>query len=45
MAGALRGMEGCVEERMGKLLVLLRLDFIGQSAGVRVDAADLEIID
>lgn len=44
-AGALRGMEGYVEERMGKLLVLLRLDFIGQSAGVRVDAADLEVID
>lgn len=44
-AGALRGMEGYVEERQGKILVLLRLDFIGQSAGVRVDASDLEVID
>lgn len=44
-AGALRGMEGYVEERMGKLLVLLRLDFIGQSAGIRVEATELEVID
>src|SRR5688500_4150189 len=44
-AGALRGLEGYVEERVGKVLVLLRLDFIGQSAGVRVDAVDLEVID
>jgi transcription antitermination factor NusG len=43
-AGALRGMEGDVEERQGKLLVLLRLDFISQSAAVRVDASDLELI-
>lgn len=45
ISGALRGMEGCVEERQGKLLVLLRLDFISQSAAVRVDASDLELID
>lgn len=44
-AGALRGMEGNVEERMGKLLVLLRLDFIGQAAAVRVDASDVEVIE
>lgn len=44
-SGALRGMEGYVEERMGKLLVLLRLEFIGQAAAVRVDASDLELID
>jgi transcriptional antiterminator RfaH len=44
-AGALRGMEGYVEDRQGKVLVLLRLDFIGQSAGVKVDAGDLEVID
>jgi transcriptional antiterminator RfaH len=44
-AGPLRGMEGYVEERHGKLLVLLRLDFIGQSAGVKVDVGDLEVID
>jgi transcription antitermination factor NusG len=43
--GPLRGMEGFVEERQGKLLVLLRLDFIGKSAGVKVDATDLEVID
>src|SRR5688572_2009268 len=44
-SGALRGMEGYVEERMGKMLVLLRLEFIGQAAAVRVDASDLELID
>jgi transcription antitermination factor NusG len=44
-AGALRGMEGNVEERMGKLLVLLRLDFIGQAAAVRVDASDVDLLD
>jgi transcription antitermination factor NusG len=44
-SGPLRGMEGYVEERQGKVLVLLRLDFIGKSAGVRVDATDLEVID
>ena len=43
-SGALRGMEGYVEERQGKFLVLLRLDFIARAAGVKVDAADLEII-
>lgn len=45
ISGALRGMEGYVEERQGKLLVLLRLDFISQAAAVRVDASDLELID
>jgi transcription antitermination factor NusG len=44
-SGALRGMEGYVEERQGKLLVLLRLDFIARSAGVKVDATELEVID
>ena len=45
IAGALRGMEGYVEERHGRLLVLLRLDFIRQAAAVRVDASDLALID
>ncbi len=44
MAGPLRGMEGDVEERQGKVLVLLRLDFIGKSAAIRVEATDLEVI-
>ncbi len=44
-SGVLRGMEGYVEERQGKFVVLLRLDFIAQSAGVKVDAADLEVTD
>lgn len=44
-SGALRGMEGFVEERQGRVLVVLRLDFIAQSAGVKVDASDLEVID
>jgi transcription antitermination factor NusG len=45
ISGALRGMEGYVEERQGKILVLLRLDFIRQAAAVRVDATDLKLID
>jgi transcriptional antiterminator RfaH len=44
-AGPLRGMEGYVEERQGRFLVLLRLDFIAQSAGVKVEAGELEVID
>lgn len=44
-SGSLRGMEGFVEERQGKSLVLLRLDFIAQCAAVKVDACDLEVID
>lgn len=43
-AGALRGMEAWVEDRFGMNTVLLRLDFIGQAAAVRVDATDLELI-
>lgn len=45
VSGPLRGMEGCVEDRQGRFVVLLRLDFIGQSAGVKVEASDLEVID
>ena len=42
--GPLRGVEGWVEQRYGLSTVLLRLDFIGQAAAVKVDAADLELI-
>ena len=41
-SGPLRGMEGWVEQRSGPKTVLLRLDFIGQAAAVKVDAWDLE---
>jgi len=44
-SGSLRGMEGYVEERQGRFMVLLRLDFIAQCAGVKVDASDLEVIE
>jgi transcription antitermination factor NusG len=40
--GPLRGMEGWVEHRHGPSIVLLRLDFIGQAAAVKIDANDLE---
>jgi transcription antitermination factor NusG len=40
--GPLRGIEGWVEQRNGVNLVLLRLDFIGQAAAVKMDATDLE---
>jgi transcription antitermination factor NusG len=42
--GPLRGMEGWVEQRYGMNTVLLRLDFIGQAAAVKLDATDLEAI-
>jgi len=42
--GALAGLEGWVEERHGFDTVLLRLDFIGQAAAVKMSAADLEVI-
>jgi transcription antitermination factor NusG len=42
--GPLRGVDGWVEKRHGMSIVLLRLDFIGQAAAVKVDAMDLEPI-
>jgi transcriptional antiterminator RfaH len=41
-SGPLRGMEGWVETRHGPSTVMLRLDFIGQAAAVKVEAWDLE---
>lgn len=43
-SGPLRGLEGFVEQRIDKLVVLLRLDFIGQAAAVKVEATELELI-
>ena len=42
--GPLRGVEGWVEKRHGMSVVLLRLDFIGQAAAVKVEAMDLEMV-
>ncbi len=41
--GPLRGVEGFVEKRYGMTTVLLRLDFIGQAAAVKLDADILEL--
>ncbi len=41
-SGPLRGMEGWVEKRHGPSVVLLRLDFIGQAAAVKLQADELE---
>jgi len=41
-SGPLQGMEGWVENRYGKATVLLRLDFIGQAAAIKIDADLLE---
>ena len=41
-SGPLRGMEGWVETRQGPSTVMLRLDFIGQAAAVKVEAWELE---
>lgn len=43
-SGLLRGVEGWVEKRYGMSVVLLRLDFIGQAAAVKVEAMDLEMV-
>jgi transcriptional antiterminator RfaH len=43
-SGPLRGMEAWVEDRQGMTTVLLRLDFIGQAAAVKVPADQLELI-
>lgn len=42
--GPLQGIEGWVERRYGMSTVLLRLDFIGQAAAVKLEAVDLELI-
>jgi transcription antitermination factor NusG len=42
--GPLAGIDGWVEERYGFDVVLLRLDFIGQAAAVKMSADDLERI-
>ena len=43
-SGPLQGQEGWVEERFGMTTILLRLDFIGQAAAVKVEADTLELI-
>jgi transcription antitermination factor NusG len=43
-SGPLRGIEGWVEKRTGTVMVLLRLDFIGQAAAVKMEATELELI-
>jgi transcription antitermination factor NusG len=43
-SGPLRGVEGWVEKRHGMSTVLIRLDFIGQAAAVKLDATELELI-
>ena len=44
IGGPLRGVEGWVEGRHGMSTVLLRLDFIGKAAAVKMDAELLELI-
>ena len=41
-SGPLRGLEGWVEKRYGPNVVLLRLDFIGQAAAVKLDVWEVE---
>lgn len=42
--GPLGGIDGWVEDRYGFDVVLLRLDFIGQAAAVKMSADDLEMV-
>ena len=44
-SGPLRGLEGVVEQRSGRMLVHLRLDFISQAAAVQIEASELEPLD
>jgi hypothetical protein len=37
-------MEGLVERREGPLDVVLRLDFIGQAASIRMAQVDVEVV-
>lgn len=41
-AGLVRGLEGLVVQRQGMMEVVLRLDFIGQAAAVKVMADEVE---
>ena len=43
-SGPLRGVEGWVEKRHGMTTVMIRLDFIGQAAAVKLEATELELI-
>mgnify|MGYP001403083286 FL=1 len=43
-SGPLQGMAAWVESRSGMTEALLRLDFIGQAAAIKVDATQLEFI-
>lgn len=43
-SGPLRGMEGWVEDRYGVTTVLLRLDFIGQAAAVKLEADQIQLV-
>jgi transcription antitermination factor NusG len=43
-SGPLRGVEGIVEQRSGMTFVMLRLDFIGQAAAVKIEATELELV-
>ena len=43
-SGPLQGMEAWVEARSGMVEALLRLDFIGQAAAIKIDASELELI-
>ena len=42
--GPLRGTEGWVEKRSGASVVLLRLDFIGKAAAIKLEATELELV-
>jgi transcriptional antiterminator RfaH len=42
--GPLQGIGGWVEQRYGMNTVLLRLDFIGQAAALKMEATNLELI-
>ena len=43
-SGPLQGVDGWVERRYGMSTVLLRLDFIGQAAAVKMEATELEVV-
>ncbi len=42
--GPLRGINGIVEKRKGKVIVSINIEILGQSASVELDVGDVELI-
>lgn len=43
--GPLRGINGIIEKRKGKVVVSVNIEILGQSASVELDVGDIEMVD